>query len=177
MMKFSNKCVQISTMEDVPSLLILLNKAYRGENSKQGWTSEAHLISGETRTNEDTLYELLKMPGSIILKYVNDKNEIIGCVNLQKHDDKIYLGMLAVSPFLQGGGVGNQLLIAAEEYAHSLKCNSIYMTVISLRNELINWYIRHGYYDTGTRKPFNEDGLTGKHLQLLEFMVLEKQLV
>ena len=84
--------------------------------------------------------------------------------------------MLAVSPNLQGGGVGKQLLIAAEEYARNTKCNSIYMTVISLRSELINWYIRNGYYDTGIRKPFNEDGLTGKHLQHLEFMVLEKRI-
>ena len=39
---------------------------------------------------------------------------------------------------------------------------------------MINWYLRHGYTDTGERKPFIEDGLTGKHLQPLEFMVLEK---
>jgi hypothetical protein len=28
--------------------------------------------------------------------------------------------------------------------------------------------------DTGERKAFNEDGLTGKHLRKLEFMILEK---
>ena len=168
--------MQISTMDDVPSLLTLLNHAYRGESSKQGWTSEAHLIAGEVRTDKNTIRELLRKEGSVILKYVNEKSEIIGCVNLQKHDDKIYLGMLAVSPNLQGGGVGKQLLTTAEEYARSLKCNSIYMTVISLRSELINWYLRHGYYDTGKRNPFKEDVLTGKHLQSLEFMVLEKQI-
>jgi hypothetical protein len=48
------------------------------------------------------------------------------------------------------------------------------MQVISVREELIHWYVRHGYQDTGERKPFFEDGLTGKHLQPLEFMVLEK---
>jgi len=57
-----------------------------------------------------------------------------------------------------------------------LNCRSIYMTVITVRTELVSWYQRHGYADTGERKPFLEDGLTGKHLQPLEFMVLEKPL-
>jgi ribosomal protein S18 acetylase RimI-like enzyme len=51
---------------------------------------------------------------------------------------------------------------------------AIYMTVISLRTELVEWYIRHGYKDTGERKPFPEDPMTGKHMRELEFMVLEK---
>ena len=50
------------------------------------------------------------------------------------------------------------------------------MSVISLRTELINWYERYGYKDTGERKPFIEDSLTGKHLQPLEFMIMEKAL-
>jgi hypothetical protein len=48
--------------------------------------------------------------------------------------------------------------------------------VITVREELVNWYKRHGYVDTGERKPFEEDGVTGKHLQQLEFMVLEKSI-
>ena len=51
------------------------------------------------------------------------------------------------------------------------------MTVISVRTELINWYKRHGYADTGNKKTFKEDGLSGKHLQPLEFIVLEKDIV
>jgi len=171
---FSNPGIDISTIEDIPSLIALLNEAYRGESSKKGWTSEAHLISGNVRTNEQMLQQIMELPGSVMLKYTNEGKKITGCVNLQKRKDKIYLGMLAVSPQLQGGGVGNQLLSAAEEYARTVKCHFIYMTVISLRTELINWYIRHGYVDTGKRQAFEEDGLTGKHLQPLEFMVLEK---
>jgi len=33
------------------------------------------------------------------------------------------------------------------------------MTVISVRTELIDWYRRHGYVDTGERKPFIADDL------------------
>jgi uncharacterized protein YodC (DUF2158 family) len=48
------------------------------------------------------------------------------------------------------------------------------MSVISVRTELIDWYKRNGYLENGERKVFKEDGLTGKHLQPLEFMILEK---
>lgn len=31
---------------DIPELVLLINSAYRGESSKQGWTTEADLIDG-----------------------------------------------------------------------------------------------------------------------------------
>ena len=176
MVKFSNPQIAIATAFDVTPITTLLNRAYRGESSQQGWTTEAHLITGNVRTDEEHLIQEMRKPGSVVLKFTSDTGDIIGCVNLQQHNKKIYLGLLSVSPHLQGGGVGKQILKAAEEYAQQQQCESIYMTVISVRIELIDWYKRHGYHDTGERKPFGEDGLTGKHLQELEFVVLEKEI-
>jgi ribosomal protein S18 acetylase RimI-like enzyme len=164
----------IATEDDIPAITRLLNSAYRGEVSRQGWTTEAHLIAGDVRTDDDNLKEVIRKPGSVILKYTNDKNQLIGCVNLQKHNDRLYLGMFSVSPQEQGSGIGKKILLAAEQHALNEGVKSIYMLVISARHELIDWYLRHGYKDTGERKPFIEDGLTGKHLLPLEFMVLEK---
>ncbi|HNU89510.1 MAG TPA: GNAT family N-acetyltransferase, partial [Ferruginibacter sp.] len=73
-------------------------------------------------------------------------------------------------------GIGKQLLKASEEHASQLQCSSIYMRVVSVRTELIDWYKRHGYVDTGQRDPFEDDGSSGRHLQKLEFMIMEKQL-
>ena len=176
MLQFSNANISIATPADIPAIKNLLNAAYRGESSKQGWTTEAHLIGGEQRTNEDQLLQTMQLPDSIFLKYTNHQNEIIGCVNLQQHQQKLYLGMFAVNPLLQNSGIGKQLLEAAEAYAQHLHCTSIYMSVISVREELINWYKRYGYEETGERKFFHEDDITGKHLQPLEFMMIEKKL-
>jgi acyl-CoA-binding protein/ribosomal protein S18 acetylase RimI-like enzyme len=173
----TNFVLNKATEHDAQSLVILLNSAYRGESAKKGWTNEAHLISGKVRTNEQTIIQLINQPGSVILTCTNNQNQIVGCVNLQKHNQKLYLGMLAVSPLLQGAGIGKILLHAAEEHAKKNDCNSIDMTVISVRKELIDWYKRHGYRDTGERKSFPEDDITGKHLQELEFAVLEKSLI
>ncbi len=168
--------IAIATTEDIPQIVQLLNSAYRGEGSKKGWTTEADLIAGEQRTDIATVKEVMNQPGSIILKYTNEEGEIIGTVNLQQHERGLYLGMFAVSPVLQGGGIGKQLLKAADEYAKEVSVATIYMSVVSVRKELIDWYKRHGYAETGERKPFVEDEVTGKHLQKLEFITLEKNI-
>lgn len=162
--------------EDIPFIVDLLNSAYRGERSQKGWTTEAHLIAGDVRTDEADVLKVFQQAGSIILKYINDAGDIIGTVNLQQHERGIYLGMFAVNPYLQGAGIGKQLLKAADEYAKMVGIATIYMSVISVRSELIEWYKRHGYAETGERKPFIQDNLTGTHLQPLEFLILEKQI-
>jgi predicted N-acetyltransferase YhbS len=167
----------LATEDDIPVLTSLLNSAYRGEASTKGWTTEAHLIAGEVRTDENNLKDVLRKPGSVMLKYTDEKNNVIGCVNLQQQNEKLYLGMFSVSPGQQGGGIGKKILLAAEQHARNQGCRLIFMHVISVRHDLISWYLRHGYIDSGKRIPFKEDGLTGKHLQELEFMVLEKNIV
>jgi ribosomal protein S18 acetylase RimI-like enzyme len=173
---FKNTNIFIATEADINTIKDLLNITYRGEASKKGWTTEAALIAGDTRADESTVRQVMQQAGSIFLKYLDDEKAAIGCVNLQQHDSKIYLGMFGVLPHLQGTGIGKELLKAAEEYALQIGCNAIYMSVISVRTELIDWYKRHGYIDTGKRIPFKEDAITGRHLQPLEFMTLEKQL-
>lgn len=175
-MIFKTSNIRIAVEADSHNITELLNISYRGEVSRKGWTTEAGLIAGNIRANVDMVRELIHQTGSVFLKYTNDKDQILGCVNLQQHDKKIYLGMFSVSPQLQGKGIGKQILNTAEEYALQLGCTAVYMWVISARDELISWYNRHGYTDTGKRIPFEEDGITGKHLQKLEFMILEKSL-
>ena len=128
------------------------------------------------RSDEEMLSGLMQQPGTIFLKYL-DNNETLGCVRLERHGDKLYLGMLSVSPDEQGGGIGKKLLKASEEEALCQSCNAIYMTVISARPELIAWYERHGYARTGEVKPFvAEDPKYGAAKMPLEMVVLQKQL-
>jgi ribosomal protein S18 acetylase RimI-like enzyme len=111
-----------------------------------------------------------------MLKAVNEAGAIVACVYLQQTDQKLYLGMLTVSPELQNKGVGKQLLQQAEQVAKERNCSHISMTVISVRKELIAWYERHGYRATSERKPFVVGEHIGNPLHPLEFIVLEKWL-
>jgi len=168
--------VSIATGTDIPELVILINSAYRGESSKKGWTTEADLLDGQ-RTDIESLGMLLNKPGSVLLKYVNAENKISACVNLQQQERKLYLGMLTVSPTLQGSGIGKKLLAASEQYARENNFEAIRMTVISIRLELIAWYERHGYNRTGETQPFpTGDPKFGIPKQFLEFVVLEKNI-
>jgi N-acetylglutamate synthase-like GNAT family acetyltransferase len=99
--------------------------------------------------------EYLQADDATILKYTNEDGQIIACVYLQQQKQRLYLGMLTVSPTLQANGIGRQLLHEAEKVAHSLNCSVIFMTVITTRLELINWYERRGYHLTGKTEPFS----------------------
>jgi ribosomal protein S18 acetylase RimI-like enzyme len=161
--------------DDATELSVLVNAAYRGDTGRQGWTTEADLIDG-TRTDAELLKAVIEKPGSMILKYV-DNNTIFGCVELRKEGEKLYLGMLTVNPTIQGKGIGKALLKASEQEAISQNCNAIFMSVLTVRKELIDWYIRHGYQDTGERKPFAfTDPRFGFPKQTLEFMIMEKNI-
>jgi N-acetylglutamate synthase-like GNAT family acetyltransferase len=166
-----------ATLADAVELTALVNSAYRGSSSQQGWTSEAHLLGG-IRIDESTMREYLQARDTYILKYLNDEGRIIACVYLQKFSNKkLYLGMLSVSPTLQAGGIGRQLLQEAEVWAKKLDCKTIFMTVITTRNELIEWYKRRGYIDTGKREPFHDTKRFGipKNEEPIKLMVLEKE--
>jgi len=165
-----------ATPADVEQLVPLINSAYRGEASRQGWTTEADLLDGALRTDVPTLTALMQQEGAMMLKHVEDDGRITGCVFLQVKPRGLYLGMLTVSPEKQDSGIGKRLMHAAEAVAHGSKCPAIFMNVISLRLELIAWYERRGYCLTGETKPMPDDKRFGIPRQPLEFAIMEKKL-
>lgn len=164
----------IASPADIPELLPLINRAYRGEASRQGWTTEADFIAGELRTDADDLARLMARPGAVFLIARDTSGATGGCVFLEKRRARLYLGMLSVAPELQGHGIGKLLLQSAELHARQTGCQAVFMRVISLRVELIDWYVRHGYRNTGATEPFESPEKFGVPVQPLEFVILEK---
>ena len=161
---------------EVEAIVALVNSAYRGESSKQGWTTEADLLDG-TRTNKADIENLITQSGSMILLCAEGA-EIIGCAHLEFVGAECRLGMLVVKPGLQSRGIGKQLMNAAEEVAGKTRgARTITMSVISVRHELLAFYERRGYRRTGRMKPFVADDTHGfPKAQPLEFEILEKNL-
>jgi GNAT superfamily N-acetyltransferase len=178
---------RIATHDDIPALIELVTSAYRGDVSRQGWTTEADLLDGQ-RIDADMLRTELDTPDSIVLLAIDSRDEdaprLVACANIAKQssDDGIptaYFGMFSVSPDVQGGGVGKIVLAEAERIAHdTLGCTRMRMTVIDAREELIAYYERRGYLRTGIKKPFPYGdpryGLPKR--DDLQFEVLEKTL-
>ncbi len=164
-----------STPADISAITLLVNTAYRGDESKKGWTTEAHLLSGN-RIDENTIAGYLMDTGITILKYTDDTGKLTGCVYLEDKTDYLYLGMLSVLPSEQAAGIGRTLLEAAEAYAYKKSLRMIRMTVISSRAELIAWYKRRGYIETGEILPFRVPAKFGIPNTSIELMVLQKEL-
>lgn len=168
---------RIATVSDAPALVALVNSAYRGDSSKAGWTTEAHLLDGQ-RIDVERLAGTIATPDHVVLVHEQD-HAAVACVHLERTGDDCYLGMLTIRPTIQGMGLGRQLLEAAERWAmeHWLS-RSMHLTVIVQRLELIDWYQRRGYRKTGERKPFpyGDERFGLPRRDDLAFEVLTKQL-
>jgi ribosomal protein S18 acetylase RimI-like enzyme len=142
-----------ATAADAERVIALVESAYRGDASRAGWTTEADFLDGR-RTGPDDIEAILARPRSCLLLAEND-GELVACAHVAVEDGAGYFGMFSVSPGLQGGGVGKQVLAEAERIAHEdWACPTMRMTVIDIRDELIAFYERRGYVRTGTKKPF-----------------------
>ena len=142
-----------ATAADVPALVALVERAYRGDASRAGWTTEADLLGGQ-RTDPEGVAAVVDAPSGRMLVADLD-GAPAACCQLEHRGDHAYFGMFAVDPGLQGGGLGKKVLREAERLAREeWGAAEMRMTVITARGELIAWYVRRGYVRTGERSPF-----------------------
>ncbi|MEU9225437.1 GNAT family N-acetyltransferase [Streptomyces massasporeus] len=142
-----------ATDADVGELVALIESAYRGDDSRAGWTTEADILEGQ-RTDPEGVLEVIKSPDSRLMAVERD-GRIVACCQLEHQGDHAYFGMFAVSPLLQGAGLGKVIIAEAERQARATwGVRQMQMTVISVRDDLIAWYERRGYRRTGRMTPF-----------------------
>lgn len=163
---------------DVPDIVALMNRSYRGAGGDAGWTSEVGYIDGE-RTSEALLREeMAAKPDGKVLVW-RALGVIQACVWVEPLGKNAwYLGSLTVDPRLQNSGVGRQLLAASETWVRQQGGTEISMTVVQVRESLIAWYGRRGYHPTGETEPFPyDDARFGvPRRDDLHFVVLRKEL-
>jgi ribosomal protein S18 acetylase RimI-like enzyme len=166
-----------ATSEDVPALVALVESAYRGEQSRAGWTTEADLLGGR-RTSTAEIAGIIDSPTSRMV-IVESDDGLLGAMRLEDEGRTVYVGMLSVKPTLQGAGIGKALLVEAERIAKDeLGKARMRMTVIEQRPELLAFYARRGYTLTGATEPFpyGDDDFGEPKRADLRFVVLEKPL-
>ncbi|WP_031073039.1 GNAT family N-acetyltransferase [Streptomyces sp. NRRL WC-3742] len=166
-----------ATAADVPALVELVESAYRGESSRAGWTTEAHLLEGR-RTDAAGVAEAVEDPQGVVLLAEVD-GELVACCQLERREGSAYFGMFSVRPTLQGGGIGRVVLVEAERVVREeWGVGLLEMKVIEQRGDLIAWYERRGYRRTGEYSPFPYgDERFGLPLRPdLRFAVLTKEL-
>ena len=139
---------------DVPAIVGLIESAYRGEESRAGWTTEADLLDGQ-RTDADAVLAIVRGDGGMLL-IAEQEGSLAGCCQLERRPDCVaYFGMFSVGPASQGQGWGKQILARAEQIARDdWGAATMVMTVLAPRLDLIGWYERRGYRRTGETAPF-----------------------
>jgi ribosomal protein S18 acetylase RimI-like enzyme len=171
----------LATRDDAEELVALVNSAYRGESSREGWTYEADLLGGQ-RTDVEGLLEFIERSattGECAMLVGRIDGVVNACVQLERKGEQAYLGMLSVRPSRQAQGLGRQVLTAAERYvSEQWQTTAIIMTVIVQRTELIEWYIRRGFVRTAERSPFPYGDIRfgEPKVENLEFVVMTKDL-
>jgi ribosomal protein S18 acetylase RimI-like enzyme len=167
-----------ATDTDVDTLVALVESAYRGDASRAGWTTEADILEGQ-RTDPEGVLAVIKSPDSRLLTVERD-GQVVACCQLEHRGTYAYFGMFAVSPALQGGGLGKVIIAEAERIARETwGVTEMHMTVISVRNDLVAWYERRGYRRTGQMAPFpyGDERFGVPQRDDLQFELLVKPLV
>ena len=149
----ATRCYRAAAVNDIDAVVALVNAAYRGDSSRQGWTTEADLLDGQ-RTDHDEVRDMIQQPESMVLLCL-DGDALIGTTHLKRAGTAAELGMFTIRPGLQGRGFGTRFLAEAERVARECwGVAAMRMTVISRRSELIAYYERRGYRRTGQYREF-----------------------
>ncbi|MEU3752619.1 GNAT family N-acetyltransferase [Streptomyces olivoreticuli] len=166
-----------ATIADVPDLVALVESAYRGDDSRAGWTTEADLLDGQ-RTDPEGVKAVVTDENSRLL-VVECEGETVACCQLEHRGTHAYFGMFAVRPAMQGAGLGKVVIAEAERVVRAeWGAREMHMTVIRQREDLIAWYERRGYRRTGRMTPFpyGDERFGIPQRDDLEFELLVKEL-
>ena len=115
----------------------------------QAFLAERLFIKGE-RTDAAGIRSLFAK-GDFLLGFLD--SALVACVYLEPHKPRAYLGLLSVDPSRQHTGLGTELMAAAEERCRAAGCSFVDLRFINHRNELLRFYSRLGYHESGTA-PF-----------------------
>jgi ribosomal protein S18 acetylase RimI-like enzyme len=124
---------------DRARLIELINAAFSIETFLEG-----------TRTDEQRLSAM--MAKGTILMAEDTAGRLLGSIYMEDRGQRGYLGMLAVDPARQRGGLGRRLMAETENRLREQGCKAVDIIVLNLRPELPPIYERFGYAITGTEE-------------------------
>ena len=133
--------VRVANPRDAEAVSGVINAAFR--------KAEGFLVDRD-RIDLKTVQDLFRT-GTFL---VAEENEVVvGCVHVEMRGERSYLGLLSVNPAGQKSGVGSKLMTAAEDYCAKAGSRFMDLRIVSVRQELPEFYHRRGYVETGTA-PF-----------------------
>lgn len=127
--------LRLAGQQDAVALAGLVNRAYE---------IERFFVDG-ARTNTEEVAELLQHGRFLVLDCAGG---LAAAVYVKTDGEDAQIGMLSVSPELQGRGLGTRLVAVAEAFSTAVGCRSVGLQIVNLRDELGPWYRKLGYRET-----------------------------
>src|SRR5215468_840140 len=94
--------LRLATPGDIAGIVRLINDAYRPER----------FYIDQDRVTAEQIRELLQRGKFLVLA---EGTALLGTVYIEYRGERGYLGLLAVDPTRQGGGLGKRLIVEAEQ--------------------------------------------------------------
>jgi N-acetylglutamate synthase-like GNAT family acetyltransferase len=136
-----NVSIRRATRADLPAVVSLINRAFQVES----------FFLDSDRTNLGDVTQRFEL-GEFFLAE-SPEGQFLGCVYLEKRDERAYFGMLSVDPARKRTGLGRLLIETVENHARKKGCVAMDITVVNLRTELPPYYRRFGYEISGELPP------------------------
>jgi ribosomal protein S18 acetylase RimI-like enzyme len=171
----SVRLAQLEDLKSVAEATTVVNNAYRAEG---GWTTEADIVKGQRCTEEDMTGFIRDSgkPNTLLFAFDED-NQVVGTVQIQpSHEapNEAEIGLFSVSPKHQSRGIGGRLVRQAMTEMKTLGFDTATMHVLENRPEILTWYKKLGFKETGERIPFVWPEML--KVQDLHFLTLKKPL-
>jgi len=131
---------RLATETDAPSLVALINAAF---------AVERFFIDAD-RVNLAEVQARFRTGRFLVAE---ESGALIACAYLEPRGDRTYLGLLSVDPARQGQGIGSRMMSAAEDQCRAEGTAFMDLRIVNLRSELLSFYCRNGYAESGT-SPF-----------------------
>ncbi len=168
----SMKYFQKNDLNDLDEIVDLVNAAYRGVDGQKRWTTEAHLVQGNRLHLEDFRRDITCGNTEFYVGYLEEKLRC--CIAIKRYDHITEFGTFAVDPDLHGFGYGTELLNFAEATARPYS-STFQVTVVSQNKDLLAFYQRRGYKETGQKLAYPVGQNVGNPItQNIDLTVLQK---
>lgn len=171
-----NLSIRPAQLNEADQIAELVNRAYRGESSRAGWTTEADLLDGKRTTADEVLALLGREDVCLLTGWLDTQLMVTLCAEWHAEQHVAHLGMIAVEPLAQNRGYGKTMIQAAERWvmAH-WQARASQMVVVSVRQTLIDFYQRLGYVPTGETMPFpSRPEMWQAKVEHMQLMTLQK---
>ncbi|CDS08172.1 hypothetical protein LRAMOSA02120 [Lichtheimia ramosa] len=159
--KFHVRQVTSEDLKHVGKIVEIINTAFVADNT---WTS-VRRFGVKDRVNYAQVEELVR--NKVLLCAFDENQVVVGAAEIQHiNSEEAEIGLVSVDPARQSQGIGKLLLLQTIDKMKSMGYKVATMSILGERPELLAWYFKLGFQDTGERPLYRNPAVIDAVLPL-----------